>query len=87
MDFFGRYIQFLSQKRQKRWVVIFLGARGGSRLLLRIALIEFVRNLAENRNELRLLVEREFVVNVPVDLNTHKPWDESKYTRWITYDE
>ena len=73
VDFFGGYVQFFGQKRQKRWVVTSLDARGESRLLVRIVLIEFVRDLAENRNELRLLVEREFFVNVPVDLNTHEP--------------
>ena len=87
MDFFWRYIQFLCQKSQKRWMVIFLNARGKSCLLARIVLVKIVRDLAENRNELGLLVEREVGVNIPVDLNADKPRYESKCTRWITHDE
>ena len=49
--------------------MIFLDVRSKIRLLGRFAVIESVRDLAENRNKLRLLVELEAVVNVPVDLD------------------
>jgi len=87
MDFFGRHIQFLGQKRQKRRVVIFLDARGNSRLLGYIVSVELICDLAENRNELRLLVKLKIVVNAPVDLNTREPRCRRKYTknhaRWM----
>jgi len=73
VDFFGRHTEFLSQNRQKRWVVILLYARGKGCLLARIVSIELIRDLAENRNELRLLVKLEAIINVPVDLSTRKP--------------
>lgn len=78
MNLSGRYIQFLSQKRQQRWVMVFLDARSEIRRLGRLVFIESLRDLAENRNKLRLLVELEAVVNVPVDLNVCKSRQEKK---------
>jgi len=86
MDFFGGHTQLPSQERQKCWVVIFLNTRGKSRLFVPLVFIELIRDLAENRNELRLLVELEVVVNVPVDLNMREPWHEGGWTCYITYD-
>ena len=73
MDFFRGYIQFLSQEGQKCWVMVFLNARGKSRLVARIIFIELVRDLAEDWNELRFLVELEVVVDVPVNLSVREP--------------
>lgn len=61
-------------------MVIFLDTRGKSRLFVHIIFIELVRDLAENRNELRLLVKLEVGVNVPVNLNMGKLWHKRKYT-------
>ena len=61
-------------------MVIFLDTRGKSRPFVHIVFIELVRDLAENRNELRLLVKLEVGVNVPVNLNMGKLWHKRKYT-------
>ena len=76
VDFSRGYIQFISQERQKSRMVIVLDARGNRCPLVRVVPVELVRDLAENRNKLRLLVELEVVVDVSVDLDTHETWCE-----------
>ena len=87
MNFFWRHIQFPSQEGQKCWVVVFLNARGSSRLVARVIFIEPVRDLAEDWNELRFLVELEVFVNVPVDLSVRESQHEGNSTCWFSYDE
>lgn len=53
-------------------MMVFLDARSKIRLLGWFAFIEPLCDLAENRNKLRLLIELELVVDVPVDLNVCK---------------
>ena len=72
MDFFGRHTQFRSQERQKCWVVVSLDAGGKRSLLSHIVFIELVSDLAENRNELRLLVKLEIGIDVPVNFNVRE---------------
>ena len=78
MNFIGGHIQFRCQEGQKCWVVIFLNARGKSRLIVRLIFIEPGRDLAENRNELRFLVKLEAFVDIPVDLSVREPWLERR---------
>ena len=61
-------------------MMVFLNARGKSRLVARIIFIELVRDLAEDWNELRFLVELEVVVNVPVNLSVCEPRREGNST-------
>jgi TusA-related sulfurtransferase len=86
VDFSGRYIQFISQERQKSRMVIVLDARGNRCPLVCVVPVELVRDLTENRNKLRLLIELEVVVNVPVDLNMCETWHKEWYSYWITHD-
>jgi len=67
-------------------VVIFLNARGNARLVARVIFVEVVRDLAEDWNKLRFLVELEVVVDVPVDLSMCESQHEGNSTFWIAYD-
>ena len=53
-------------------MVIFLNARGNSQLVACFVFVELVRDLAEDWNKLRFLVELEVVVDVPVDLSVRE---------------
>jgi hypothetical protein len=71
MDFFRGDVQFLCQERQECRVVVLLNARGNGRLFVHFVfvVVERVRYQTQDGDELRLLVEFEVVVDIPINFS------------------